>query len=298
MYQSKKPYLYGTGRRKSSVARVHLFENGTGSITINGRDIDEYFGLETLKMVVRQPLAATETLGKVDIVATVEGGGVSGQAGALRHGVACEHLDYIQIHPTTLYSHRKGRRFLISESVRGEGALLLDKNGNRFTNELQPRDVVSAAIRAQMEKDGTDHVWEDMRPIGEAAIREHFPNILERCEEEGYDPIHEPIPVVPAQHYFMGGITADLSSRTALPRLYACGETCCNGVHGRNRLASNSLLESLVFAQRAADDILYGEPPVFTGDKPDLAPYREQEPLFAAYRQEVLTAIERSKNHE
>ena len=88
MYQSKKPYLYGTGRRKSSVARVHLFENGTGSITINGRDIDEYFGLETLKMVVRQPLVSTEMLGKVDIVATVEGGGVSGQAGALRHGIS------------------------------------------------------------------------------------------------------------------------------------------------------------------------------------------------------------------
>ena len=88
MYQSKNPYKYGTGRRKSSVARVHLFENGTGSITINGRDIDEYFGLETLKMVVRQPLSATDTLGKVDIVATVEGGGVSGQAGALRHGIS------------------------------------------------------------------------------------------------------------------------------------------------------------------------------------------------------------------
>ena len=88
MYQSKKPYLYGTGRRKSSVARVHLFQGGTGSITINGRDIDDYFGLETLKMVVRQPLVATGTLGKVDIVATVSGGGVSGQAGALRHGVA------------------------------------------------------------------------------------------------------------------------------------------------------------------------------------------------------------------
>ena len=88
MYQSKKPYLYGTGRRKSSVARVHLFQGGTGSITINGRDIDEYFGLETLKMVVRQPLVTTNTLGKVDIVATVKGGGVSGQAGALRHGVA------------------------------------------------------------------------------------------------------------------------------------------------------------------------------------------------------------------
>ena len=88
MYQSKKPYLYGTGRRKSSVARVHLFPNGTGSITINGRDIDEYFGLETLKMVVRQPLAATDLVGKVDIICTVEGGGVSGQAGAIRHGVA------------------------------------------------------------------------------------------------------------------------------------------------------------------------------------------------------------------
>ena len=88
MYQSKKPYLYGTGRRKSSVARVHLFENGTGTITINGRDIDDYFGLETLKMVVRQPLNTTSTLGKVDIVATVEGGGVSGQAGALRHGIS------------------------------------------------------------------------------------------------------------------------------------------------------------------------------------------------------------------
>ena len=88
MYQSKNPYKYGTGRRKSSVARVHLFENGTGTITINGRDIDDYFGLETLKMVVRQPLNSTDTLGKVDIVATVEGGGVSGQAGAIRHGVA------------------------------------------------------------------------------------------------------------------------------------------------------------------------------------------------------------------
>ena len=94
MYQSKNPYLYGTGRRKSSVARVHLFPNGTGSITINGRDIDDYFGLETLKMVVRQPLNATDTLGKVDIVATVEGGGVSGQAGAIRHGISRALLQY------------------------------------------------------------------------------------------------------------------------------------------------------------------------------------------------------------
>lgn len=175
---------------------------------------------------------------------------------------------------------------------------MYDKNGQRFTNELQPRDLLSQKIFSQMEKDGTEFVWEDMRPLGEKTIMEHFPHIYEQCVEEGFDPRKEPIPVVPAQHYFMGGIKVNLGSKTSMKGLYACGETSCNGVHGRNRLASNSLLESLVFAQRAADDILYGEPPVFTGDKPDLAPYREQEPLFAAYRQEVLTAIERSKNHE
>ena len=184
--------------------------------------------------------------------------------------------------------------------MRGEGALLLDKNGNRFTNELQPRDVVSAAIRAQMEKDGTEHVWEDMRPIGEAVIREHFPNILERCEEEGYDPLHEPIPVVPAQHYFMGGIQADLSSRTALPRLYACGETCCNGVHGRNRLASNSLLESLVFARRAADDMIFGQAPEYIkADAVDMKMYENREELLDGYHKAVLNEIERmKKSHE
>ena len=150
-----------------------------------------------------------------------------------------------------------------------------------------------------MEKDGTDFVWEDLRPLGERTLRTHFPNICQHCQEEGYDVLRGPIPVVPAQHYFMGGIRVDLSSRTAMPGLYACGEISCNGVHGRNRLASNSLLESLVFAQRAADDILFGESPAFAGNAPDLAPYREQEPLLAAYRKEVLNAIERmKKSHE
>ena len=172
-----------------------------------------------------------------------------------KHGIRLEHLDYVQIHPTTLYSSKPGRRFLISESVRGEGALLYDKNGQRFTNELQPRDLLSQAIFEQMEKDGTDFVWEDMRPLGEKTIMQHFPNIYQHCIEEGFDPRKEPIPVVPAQHYFMGGIQADLSSRTSMRGLYACGETSCNGVHGKNRLASNSLLESLVFAKRAALDI-------------------------------------------
>ena len=144
---------------------------------------------------------------------------------------------------------------MISESVRGEGAVLLDKEGNRFVNELLPRDVVTKAIREQMEKDGTDYVWLSMENIGEELILSHFPNIYRRCKEEGYDVTKEPIPVVPAQHYFMGGIWVDSDSQTSMERLFAAGETSCNGVHGANRLASNSLLESLVFAKRAAQKI-------------------------------------------
>ena len=177
---------------------------------------------------------------------------------AEKHGIRLEHLDYVQIHPTTLYSKKPGRRFLISESVRGEGAILLDKNGKRFTDELQPRDVVTAAIREQMEKDGTDHVWLSMERIDKNTILNHFPNIYEHCLEEGYDVTKEWIPVVPAQHYFMGGIWVDSDSQTSMEHLFAAGETSCNGVHGANRLASNSLLESLVFAQRAAQKIAAG----------------------------------------
>ena len=172
-----------------------------------------------------------------------------------KHGIRLEHLDYVQIHPTTLYSSKPGRRFLISESVRGEGAVLYNKDGERFVNELLPRDVVTKAIREQMEKDGTDHVWLSMENIDKNTILEHFPNICERCLEEGYDVTKEWIPVVPAQHYFMGGIWVDRDSRTSMEHLYAVGETSCNGVHGANRLASNSLLESLVFAKRAAHKI-------------------------------------------
>ena len=172
-----------------------------------------------------------------------------------KHGIRLEHLDYVQIHPTTLYSSKPGRRFLISESVRGEGAVLYNKDGERFVNELLPRDVLTKAILEQMEKDGTDHVWLSMENIDKNTILEHFPNICERCLEEGYDVTKEWIPVVPAQHYFMGGIWVDSDSRTSMEHLYAVGETSCNGVHGANRLASNSLLESLVFAKRAAHKI-------------------------------------------
>lgn len=173
-----------------------------------------------------------------------------------KHGIRLEHLDYVQIHPTTLYSKKPGRRFLISESVRGEGALLYDKNGNRFIDELLPRDVVTKAIQEQMKKDGTDHVWLSLEKIPKEIILSHFPNIYQHCLEEGYDATKEWIPVVPAQHYFMGGIWVDSDSHTSMPNLYAVGETSCNGVHGKNRLASNSLLESLVFAKRAARKIM------------------------------------------
>lgn len=174
---------------------------------------------------------------------------------AARHGIALEHMDYVQIHPTSLYSTQPGRAFLISESCRGEGAVLLDANGKRFTDELQPRDVVSAAIYRQMAAEGSEFVRLSFANMPKDEITGHFKNIYQRCLEEGFDITREPIPVVPAQHYFMGGVRVDRNSATDMPGLYAAGETSCNGVHGKNRLASNSLLESLVFAQRAAWDM-------------------------------------------
>lgn len=214
---------------------------------------------------------------------------------ALRHGIRLQNIDYIQIHPTTLYKKERGRGFLISESVRGEGALLLNSKGERFVDELLPRDVVTEAIYKEMKKEGTKHVWLSLAPIPEEKIKTHFPNIYRHCLEEGYDVTKESIPVVPSQHYFMGGIAVDEYSKTSMERLYAAGETACNGVHGRNRLASNSLLESLVFAKRAAGQITeqYSEaeelPEVFA----DKAAYSGYE---AEYRQAVLAAIEKEKN--
>ena len=174
---------------------------------------------------------------------------------AQAHGIALEHTDYVQIHPTSLYTSKPERAFLISESCRGEGAVLLDARGRRFTDELQPRDVVSAAIEQQMAKEGSDYVRLSFTNVPKNEIMGHFNHIYEHCLAEGYDITQEPIPVVPAQHYFMGGVHVNRHSATTMPSLYAVGETSCNGMHGKNRLASNSLLESLVFAQRAAWDI-------------------------------------------
>ncbi len=230
-----------------------------------------------------------------------------GIAVCINHGVAIDNINYVQIHPTTLYTENEsGRSFLISESVRGEGAVLLDKHFKRFCDELQPRDVVTAAIYKKMEEDGTPYVWLDMRGIPAEEIRAHFPSIAEKCAEEGYDVFKECIPVVPAQHYFMGGIRSDLYGRTTMKRLYAVGETCCNGVHGANRLASNSLLESLLFSKRAAEDIAkgYERYPAQVSQKAcgalDESKYADPDKLLQSYKQIVKNAIkeaERVKPH-
>ncbi|MDU2621474.1 MAG: L-aspartate oxidase [Streptococcus lutetiensis] len=215
---------------------------------------------------------------------------------SLKHNIELKDMSYVQIHPTTLYKENpKERSFLISESVRGEGALLYDKNMNRFVDELQPRDVVAQAILKQMEKDGTDHVWEDLRTIPKKELEEHFPNILAHCREAGYDPFTECIPVVPAQHYFMGGIKVNHHSKTSMDFLYAVGETACNGVHGQNRLASNSLLESLVFAKRAAKDLVAKYESVSVLPKTlaelDLLDYQDDDILADDYKKIVVEKL-------
>ncbi|WP_075554960.1 L-aspartate oxidase [Megamonas funiformis] len=178
---------------------------------------------------------------------------------ALRHNIKLENPDYVQIHPTSLYTNKPGRSFLISESVRGEGAKLYGKDGRRFANEVLPRDLMTAEIKKQMAKDNMPYVWLDMTVLGKDVILNHFPHIYEKCLEEGFDVIKQWIPIVPAQHYYMGGIHVDKYSKTTMNNLYAVGETSCNGVHGANRLASNSLLEGLVFAKRAVNKIHDGE---------------------------------------
>lgn len=215
---------------------------------------------------------------------------------AIKHGVELQNVDYIQIHPTTLYSRKKGRRFLISESVRGEGAFLFNSHMERFVDELQPRDVVAKAITEQMKKDKKPYVWLSMKPIPKEEIMSHFPNIYKRCKEEGYDVTKECIPVVPAQHYFMGGIKVDAKARTNMEHLYAVGETACNGVHGKNRLASNSLLESLVWARNAARDIEENYETIEHTPAVNLKLYKKCD---KNYKKDVLNEIKREKNrHE
>jgi L-aspartate oxidase len=187
-----------------------------------------------------------------------------GVALALRAGAEVSDIEFVQFHPTVLWlgPDAEGQQPLVSEAVRGEGAHLVDADGTRFMvgqhelAELAPRDIVAKAIMRRMRETGAAHMYLDARHFGERMWTERFPTILAACRAHGVDPVTEPIPVAPAAHYASGGVRTDLSGRTTVPGLYACGETACTGVHGANRLASNSLLEGLVFAERIADDVL------------------------------------------
>ncbi|MDP9848218.1 L-aspartate oxidase [Streptosporangium lutulentum] len=186
-----------------------------------------------------------------------------GVALALRAGAVVRDVEFVQFHPTVLWlgEDSTGQQPLISEAVRGEGAVLVDAGGTRFMKDvheladLAPRDVVAKAIMRRMRETGADHMYLDARHFGGEKWRTRFPTIHAVCLEHGIDPVTQPIPVAPAAHYASGGVRADLHGRTSVPGLYACGEVACTGVHGANRLASNSLLEGLVFAERIAADI-------------------------------------------
>ena len=205
-----------------------------------------------------------------------------GIAMAIRAGIGLKDMEYVQFHPTAFYSKNKdteGRLFLISEAVRGEGAVLKNINGKRFMKEydsrmeLAPRDIVARAIFDQMKKTSSKYVYLDATMYDKDFLQNRFRQIYRECEDNSIEMYKDYIPVTPAEHYFMGGIKVDLFSRTCMDGLYAVGECACTGVHGANRLASNSLLEALVFGNRAAQDISekisavkkYGLPEVKTG---------------------------------
>lgn len=212
----------------------------------------------------RAIVLATGGLGQVFAQTTnpevVTGDGV---ALALRAGAVVADMEFIQFHPTVMWlgAGAKGQQPLISEAVRGEGAFLVDDQGHQFMEglhplaDLAPRDVVAKAIMKVMRQSGSEHVWLDGRHLGEEMWQQRFPTIFASCMAHGVNPVTDLIPVSPAAHYASGGIRVTINGRTNIPNLYACGETACTGVHGANRLASNSLLEGLVFATRIADDI-------------------------------------------
>lgn len=177
-----------------------------------------------------------------------------GIAVAIKHNIELKDINYIQIHPTAFYDEKEEeRRLLISESLRGEGGKLTNVNGHRFVNELLPRDVVSEAVYKQIKETKIPYVNLDIRFLGKEYIVNRFSSIYKECLNRGTDITKEYIKVSPAQHFFMGGIKVDLNSKTSMKNLYAVGEASCTGVHGANRLASNSLLEGLVFSRRAAN---------------------------------------------
>jgi L-aspartate oxidase len=214
-----------------------------------------------------------------------------GVALAVRAGAAVADIEFVQFHPTVLWlgPHAQGQQPLVSEAVRGEGAVLRDDAGVAFmANEhpladLAPRDIVAKAIVRRMRATGSEHVWLDGRHLGADVWVRRFPTILESCRLRGIDPVTDLIPVAPAQHYVSGGVRTDIDGRSSIRGLYACGEVACAGVHGANRLASNSLLEGLVFSRRIAyavlGDALTPDTPVPQGSPGVLIPVQMRRPM-------------------
>ncbi|MFJ5048816.1 L-aspartate oxidase [Streptomyces sp. NPDC088719] len=249
---------------------------------------------------VRAPSVVLATGGMGQVFSATTNPPVStgdGVALALRAGAEVSDLEFVQFHPTVLFlgADSEGQQPLVSEAVRGEGAHLVDGDGVRFMlgqhelAELAPRDIVAKAITRRMIEHGAEHMYLDARHFGARMWEQRFPTILAACRSHGIDPVTEPVPVAPAAHYASGGVRTDLRGRTTVPGLYACGEVACTGVHGANRLASNSLLEGLVFAERIAADIAGARPPrTEPAGSPDAG---DPAPLLAP---EARTAIQRA----